>query len=144
MISWEWIAHIYKNFTELVAHGRDLDIDNVHLIAQGRVWSGVEAQKIGLVDEIGGYKKAIEVLKELASLNRDIELVAFPGRRGIPLTLGSSLVNSLQSSPSSEYFSMGEKSKLAESFDSLLKLAENYSRFGDESVLLILPYIFNW
>lgn len=132
----EWIAHIYQSFTEIVAEGRDLDIENVHRIAQGRVWSGAEAQKIGLVDELGGYKKAIEVLKELASINRDVELVAFPRRRGIALTLESSLV--------SKYLNMGNKSKLPESFDSLLKLAEVYSRFGDERVLLILPYKFNW
>lgn len=136
----EWITHIYQSFTEIVAEGRDLDIDNVHLIAQGRVWSGVEAKKIGLVDEIGGYKKTIEVLKEFASINRDIELVAFPGRRGIPLTLESSLKSTLVS----EYLNLENKSKLTESFDSLLQLTEDYSRFGDETVLLILPYRFNW
>jgi len=132
----ERITHVYQSFTELVAEGRDLDIENVHRIAQGRVWSGAEAKKIGLVDEIGGYKKAIEVLKELAYINRDVELVAFPRRRGITLALESSLV--------SEYLNMENKSKLPESFDSLLKLAEVYSRFGDERVLLILPYKFNW
>jgi len=132
----EWIAHIYKNFTEIVAEGRDLDIENVHRIAMGRVWSGAEAQKIGLVDEIGGYKKAIEVLKELASINRAVELVSFPGRRGIPLVLESSLA--------SEYLNMENKSKLPEGFDSLLEPAEVYSQFGEERVLLILPYQFNW
>jgi protease-4 len=136
----EWIAHIYQSFTEIVAEGRDLDIENVYRIARGRVWSGAEAQKIGLVDEIGGYKKAIEVLKELASINRNVELVSFPRRRGIPLTLESSLVSSL----ASEYLNMENKSKLPEGFDSLLELAEVYSRFGNERVLLILPYEFNW
>ncbi|GAG66787.1 unnamed protein product, partial [marine sediment metagenome] len=129
-------AVLYESFTEIVAEGRDLDIENVHRIARGRVWSGAEAQKIGLVDEIGSYKKAIEILKELASINRDIELVAFPGRRGIPLTLESSLI--------SKYLNMENKSKLPESFDSLLNMAEVYSQFGNERVLLILPYKFSW
>ncbi|MBA7487356.1 MAG: signal peptide peptidase SppA [Spirochaeta sp.] len=132
----KWIAYIYKSFTEIVAEGRGLDIENVQRIAQGRVWSGIEAQKIGLIDEIGGYKTAIEVLKELASIKRDVELVAFPKRRGIPLTLESSLI--------SEYLNIENKSGLPESLDSLLKLAEVYSQFGDERVLLILPYKFNW
>ena len=86
------ITDVYNRFTEIVAQGRDLDIDEVNRIAQGRVWSGQEAEKLGLIDEIGGYRKAIEVLKEIASINRDVELIAFPQRMGIPLSLDSSLV----------------------------------------------------
>lgn len=130
------ITDTYQGFTELVAQGRDLDIDEVRRIAQGRVWSGQEAEKLGLIDEIGGYRKAIEVLKELASINRDVELIAFPNRMGIPLSLDSSLV--------SELFDMKNKNNLPEKLDSLLKLADIYGRFGDETVLLILPYKFNW
>jgi protease-4 len=50
---------IYGEFTAKVAESRGLDLARVQEIAQGRVWSGVEAKKLGLVDEIGGLDAAI-------------------------------------------------------------------------------------
>lgn len=49
MVDW-----IYEEFVGKVAESRDLPKERVHEIAQGRVWSGTEALKLGLVDEIGG------------------------------------------------------------------------------------------
>ncbi|MEM0931661.1 MAG: signal peptide peptidase SppA, partial [Bacteroidota bacterium] len=50
----EGIEETYNTFLERVASGRNMTPDEVDAIAQGRVWSGLEAQKIGLVDELGG------------------------------------------------------------------------------------------
>ncbi len=55
------IDDIYDTFLARVSESRDMTIEGVDSIAQGRVWTGVMAQEIGLVDELGGLEKAIEV-----------------------------------------------------------------------------------
>lgn len=60
---------IYDNFLNRVAKGRNLDIDFVHQIAQGRVWSGVDALEFSLVDGIGGTLDAFNKAAELAELD---------------------------------------------------------------------------
>ncbi|WP_371397514.1 signal peptide peptidase SppA [Fretibacter rubidus] len=62
---------IYVDFTELVAAGRDMPIAQVQEIAKGRVWTGAQAKERGLVDEMGGIMKSIEVAKELAGIEAD-------------------------------------------------------------------------
>jgi protease IV len=59
VITLEGIEHIYKTFVTHVAEGRKMNFAAVDSIAQGRVWSGSEALKIGLVDKIGGLNAAI-------------------------------------------------------------------------------------
>ena len=59
----------YDRFVGLVGEGRGMTYDEVHAIARGRVWSGAEAQKIGLVDEIGGFMTAITKAQELAGMD---------------------------------------------------------------------------
>ena len=53
------VERIYEKFTTLVAEGRDMTVEGVDAIAQGRVWTGADALKIGLVDEIGTIEDAI-------------------------------------------------------------------------------------
>jgi len=64
-VTLEGVEHIYKTFVAHVAQGRKMTFAQVDSIAQGRVWSGSQALKIGLVDKIGGLDDA---LKEAASL----------------------------------------------------------------------------
>ena len=59
---------IYNDFIQKVAKGRKLKIEQVDSIAQGRVWSGKDAIKIGLVDELGGLDRAIAVAAEKAQI----------------------------------------------------------------------------
>lgn len=58
-VTLQGIEHIYKTFVSHVAQGRKMSFAAVDSIAQGRVWSGSEALKIGLVDKIGGLNAAI-------------------------------------------------------------------------------------
>ena len=58
-VAQESVERVYNTFIDRVASGRKMTIANVDSIAQGRVWSGSEALKIGLVDEIGGMDDAI-------------------------------------------------------------------------------------
>ena len=59
----------YQQFLNTVAQGRDMDVDAVHEIAQGRVWSGDAAQQLGLVDQLGDLEQAIVSAANLASVN---------------------------------------------------------------------------
>ncbi len=54
-----YVDDIYTNFVNIVAQGRDMTYESVDEIAQGRVWTGADALKIGLVDEIGTLEDAI-------------------------------------------------------------------------------------
>lgn len=58
----------YERFTNLVARGRDLSLERVEEIAQGRVWLGTRAVDLGLVDTLGGREAAIARAAELAEL----------------------------------------------------------------------------
>jgi len=63
------VDDIYDTFLQRVANGRNMPVDKVHNIAQGRVWSGVKAKEIGLVDGIGNLNDAIAKAAELAEID---------------------------------------------------------------------------
>ena len=62
------IEKIYGDFVSKVASGRKMSIESIDSIGQGRVWSGVSAMSIGLVDEMGGLNDAIEGAAKLAGI----------------------------------------------------------------------------
>lgn len=63
-----WLEETYGRFLDVVASGRKLPKDEVHTVAQGRVWTGVQARERGLVDELGGLEVAIAKARELADV----------------------------------------------------------------------------
>jgi protease-4 len=62
------IENGYSRFLQLVAEGRNMTVEQVDAIAQGRVWSGVKAKELGLVDNLGSYKDAIKAAAKRANL----------------------------------------------------------------------------
>ncbi len=79
------IVHSYDQFLERVSVGREMDVAEVKKIAGGRVWMGASAKRIGLVDELGGIMRAIEIAKEHAGIDAD-EMVAlryFPEEKSL-------------------------------------------------------------
>ena len=64
----ESVEHIYNTFVNRVSQGRKMTFAQVDAIAQGRVWSGSEAIKIGLVDKIGGLNDAIAEAARIAKI----------------------------------------------------------------------------
>lgn len=63
-----FIEGIYSDFLDLVASGRDKSREEVHEIAQGRVWTGADAKELGLVDNLGGLDDAVASAASLAEL----------------------------------------------------------------------------
>ena len=63
------IEHGYKRFISLVGESRNMSLEDVDSIAQGRVWAGSKALELGLIDNIGNLESAIERVAELANIN---------------------------------------------------------------------------
>jgi protease-4 len=76
------VGELYANFTAKVAEGRGLDPAQTEAMARGRVWSGVAAQRGGLIDELGGLEAAIEIARARAGIKdgERHELVLYPAR----------------------------------------------------------------
>ncbi len=72
------VNRIYSLFLDRVVQGRQLPEQKVAEIAQGRVWSGIAAKELGLVDEIGGLNAAIEYAAQEAKLEDDWQLQEYP------------------------------------------------------------------
>jgi protease-4 len=71
----------YDRFLSIVAEGRHMTKEEVDKIAQGRVWAGLDAKKLGLVDELGGLNDAIEAAAKLAGIADQYELVRIQRER---------------------------------------------------------------
>ena len=67
----------YDQFLELVAKGRDMTVENVNQIAQGRVWLGTTAKELGLVDQLGGLDDAIVAAARAADVEGDYRAVFY-------------------------------------------------------------------
>ena len=79
------IGVFYKGFVERVSSSRKRPYAQVEPLAQGRAWLGTQAKANGLIDELGGLDRAIEIVKQKAKLGATdkISLVTFPARRSI-------------------------------------------------------------
>ena len=85
-----WMDGIYNEFIARVVRGRDLPEERVREIARGRVWTGTQALRLGLVDELGGFHEAVRRARILAEIDEDadIQLRRFPAQQGFWEQLG--------------------------------------------------------
>ena len=131
----------YTDFVPKVAKGRNMDVEKVNSLGQGRVWTGAQAKENGLVDQLGGLEIAIEEAKKLAEIPEDEQVtrVALPKKPGLFETLASS--SGIYSSKSKE-----EKAKQAfaeampERMKKLFRRAEMLERMGRGESMLIMPF----
>jgi protease-4 len=78
------VLRSYRRFVAKVAAARGRKVEEIEALAQGRVWSGAQALKNGLIDQIGGLSQAISVARALAKIPEDQEMttVIYPKPRG--------------------------------------------------------------
>ena len=92
------VEYGYRRFINIVADGRNKLVEQVEPIAEGRVWSGIDAQQLGLVDKLGGLQQAINSAASLAGLDpadtRLLSLPLSPEEELMRMILGSGLVKS--------------------------------------------------
>jgi protease IV len=81
----ELMTSFYREFVTKAAKGRNRTYEQIHEVAQGRVWTGQEALDHGLIDRLGGFDVALQVVKEKAGIGKDqdVRLVLLPERKGL-------------------------------------------------------------
>ena len=77
----QMVVKTYDDFTGMVAHNRGLRQSYVDSIGQGRVWSGVDAIELGLVDQLGDMEDAIAFAAEKAGIANDYKVVEMPKQK---------------------------------------------------------------
>ncbi len=125
-----YIEAVYEDFVRKVAAGRDdLDYDQVHAIAQGRVWTGEQALENGLVDALGGLDTAMEEMRELTGIKGKIALVdATTSQGGIQIRMqGNPLGANLRNVALDEF--LGD----------YIRVYELWRDFGDGAPLMLTP-----
>ena len=75
-----YIDNIYSTFKQHVSDGRKLPLEMVDSIARGRIWSGTDAKKLGLVDVIGGMDDAIKIAAYMAKI-KEYKIVPLPKQK---------------------------------------------------------------
>jgi len=131
----ESTIEVYKTFLQRVADGRDMTVEEVDQIAQGRVWTGTKAKELGLVDVIGGLEDAIEIAASAARID-DYKIKSFPK---IEETFLDQIIKGLASSEDLQTKIGVDKADL--------KLLQEYreikTMFMDRSPQARLPFIVN-
>jgi protease-4 len=124
------VENAYATFLQRVGDGRKKTVEEVDKIAQGRVWAGVDAQRIGLVDHLGGLKDAEDAAAKLADLSSDYD-VEYVER---PLNLREELLTQLRGEGSRLAIAAGwapPAADLARALDPIIAQARQVSRLKD-------------
>jgi protease-4 len=119
----EGIDFIYGRFTGKVQEARKISPDEISRLAEGRVFTGLQALDRRLADEIGGLITAIEYAKRVVNIDRDIEVAKFPDDRG----------------PLLELFKLPEIQILSEQISDVIKNLD-YLQLRNEKALYLFPY----
>ena len=79
------IGDFYTNFVQKVSDNRDKTFDEIHNIAQGRVWNGFDGYQVGLIDTLGGLNTAIEIAKKMVGIEEklDPKIVVYPRKKSV-------------------------------------------------------------
>jgi protease-4 len=75
------VDKIYEGFTSKAAAGRKMPVEKLKSLAGGRVWSGKEALENGLVDQLGGLDKALEIAAAKSKIGKDYRVKLMPARK---------------------------------------------------------------
>jgi protease IV len=124
------VEHAYAEFLTRVGEGRKKSVTEVDKIAQGRVWAGVDAQRIGLVDTLGGLKDASDAAAKLAEMGSEYEAEYIESE----MTLREELLMQLRSESLQIARTMGlvaPRSELDRALDPILEQARAISRLND-------------
>lgn len=105
------VESIYSKFTNIVAQGRKMSLNDVESIAQGRVWTGAEGLEKGLVDEIGSIDDAILYaalcIEGVESIS-DIRIVEYPKPKTMVELLSESISGIEAAFPENPFGSIGK------------------------------------
>ena len=128
------VDRVYERFTSLVAEGRNLTIERVLEIAEGRVWSGEQAQQIGLVDTCGGLMAAIAIAIDKAEMGDNYQIVEVEEEMDGLMAIFNSLNVKVRQA-------MTSRTELGELYNEYRHLEQ---MVGKEGIYALCPYIFRF
>ncbi|GAA4843074.1 signal peptide peptidase SppA [Algivirga pacifica] len=127
----QFVDNFYETFTAKAAAGRNMDQEKLKEYAQGRVWTGKQAKEIGLVDELGGIDKAVELAAESAGLE-EYDIQYYPRKK--------SFAELLMQDVAEQY----TRAQLKEKLGPFYQIYENAQLVGEmKGVQAIMPYQLN-
>ena len=131
------VGETYRQFKARVEQGRSMDSDKVQQVARGRVWSGKAALEQGLVDELGGFSRAVERARKEAGLSEraEVALVTYDYRLGPG---GEAVRSTARAALAGLGLQVTRLPSLA--LPSPLNQIETWKILQDERVLALLPY----
>jgi protease-4 len=115
----QMVDEFYDGFKERVAEGRKLTLAQVDSVGRGRVWTGVDAKRIGLVDELGGLEDAVKAAADMAGLV-DYRTVDLPEQKDLFQQLMEDLNSQARAWVATQW--LGEDARLLEQYRSLLEV----------------------
>jgi protease-4 len=127
----EGMNSVYRDFVQKVADARKRKYDEIDPVAQGRVWLGSQAKQNGLVDELGGFDRAIALVKERAKLRPDekVTLVTYPPEKRLIDVLMARLNGS------------GDDSTLSETIGRKLGFTAHWRALLNGGMMKVAPYV---
>ncbi|MBV8815753.1 MAG: signal peptide peptidase SppA [Verrucomicrobia bacterium] len=134
----KYIDQFYQEFLQRVSAGRNIPVNEVNEIAQGRVWSGDEALKLRLVDQIGGLASAVAYAAELTHLGEQPRVIEYPAKRNLGEAIQKAL-SGTERPPVSKVDPVNRQLQFLEA--SLRKFADFNDPLG---VYALLPFGIEW
>lgn len=129
IVAQNYINNGYELFTRRCADGRNMEQEKIKQIGEGRVWTGLHAQQLGLVDEMGGLTESITKAKELAGIN-DATVISYPPKAEFMESLWEEIAGN-------SYADTQIKQALGEYYDFYSEIQHTNKRMGIQTRL---PY----
>ena len=130
----------YRLFLNRVAEGRGMKVEDVDTLGRGRVYSGDTAQRLGLVDRLGGFASALIRARELGGLPVDAPVDVRPPRRDrlLDFLLGGVLAS--DSAPNAATGDAPDEHVLPKELRALVRMVTTLEQIGTGAPLALMPY----
>jgi len=128
------IRTYYRMFLRRVATGRGMTVERVDALGRGRIYSGDAAQRVGLVDHLGGFASALMRARQLGHVSESAETIVLPKRpEGLIDYVAGALSGAAEPAPRTAAW-------LPEPIRAALTRAATLQQLGAETPLALLPY----
>ena len=124
----------YELFTKRCAEGRGMEQDSIKAIAEGRVWTGLHAKQLGLVDQLGGLDDAIEVAKKKAEIEA-CTVMSYPAK--------SSFFDQLSASMEGDTYADAKLKQVLGDYYGVLSLSKRMTNKSSVQAAMPYYYMFN-
>jgi protease-4 len=128
------VDQVYGDFVRKAAQGRNMTVEELNKIAEGRVWTGMDAHRLGLVDQLGSYQDAISLAAQRAGIEDDYQVTVYPRKKDIFAALFDQSANT--AAESMMRYRFGDLYPLVQEIKSLNRL-----QGGPQALLPFLPVI---